>query len=280
MIEVGELKFGDKVVNIKDKLLGTVVNVEYNRTIDNEWEEIEVHYDNTDLATIFYTPDYEYFEKEETYMTKIKEKKEMLKVNDKLFAKGQDKYRVIINDPAVILFVEEWNPFFGKRQERKYVSKAHNEEFDPEKGLLMCLAKANGISHLDLKRMLKKATTQKKSEIKTIVIETGLKQQDNKKSNVEVTVNAPTNGKCYKRTKSPIGRHKGKSFIFEIGDAVVVRDCLTYFYQARETAKPMLNKQLMVIDKMRDNARQYYVVEYNGENYLFAGCELEPVYED
>ena len=45
--------------------------------------------------------------------------------------------RVIFNPPATILFVG------GK----KYVSKAHNEEFDEEKGLLMCLAKANGISH-------------------------------------------------------------------------------------------------------------------------------------
>lgn len=60
--------------------------------------------------------------------------------------------RVIFNPPATILFVG------GK----KYVSKAHNEEFDEEKGLLMCLAKANGISHLDLKRMLANATRPKK----------------------------------------------------------------------------------------------------------------------
>ena len=56
--------------------------------------------------------------------------------------------RVILSNPATILFVD------GK----KYVAKAHNEEFDEEKGLLMCLAKAAGISHLDLKRLLKKAT--------------------------------------------------------------------------------------------------------------------------
>lgn len=55
--------------------------------------------------------------------------------------------RVIFSNPATILFVDD----------KKYVAKAHNEEFDEEKGLLMCLAKAVGISHLDLKRLLKNA---------------------------------------------------------------------------------------------------------------------------
>ena len=41
--------------------------------------------------------------------------------------------RVIFNDPTTILIVN------GK----KYISKAHDEEFDEEKGLLMCLAKDN-----------------------------------------------------------------------------------------------------------------------------------------
>lgn len=59
----------------------------------------------------------------------------------------KDDYRVIFNKPATILFVNG----------EKFVSKAHNEEFDEEKGLLMCLAKANGISHLELKRLLKQA---------------------------------------------------------------------------------------------------------------------------
>lgn len=60
--------------------------------------------------------------------------------------------KIIINEPAVVLI----------KNGKKYVSKAHNEEFDAEKGLLMCLAKANGVTHLDLKRMLKKATYQSK----------------------------------------------------------------------------------------------------------------------
>lgn len=57
------------------------------------------------------------------------------------------KDKVIFNPPATILW----------RNGKKYVSKAHNEEFDEEKGLLMCLAKANGITHLELKRMIKNA---------------------------------------------------------------------------------------------------------------------------
>lgn len=60
--------------------------------------------------------------------------------------------KIIINEPAVVLI----------KNGKKYVSKAHDEEFDAEKGLLMCLAKANGVTHLDLKRMLKNATYQSK----------------------------------------------------------------------------------------------------------------------
>ena len=66
---------------------------------------------------------------------------------DELHAVGNHEMKVIFNPPATILFKD------GK----KYVSKAHYEEFDEEKGLLMCLAKANGISHLELKRMIKNA---------------------------------------------------------------------------------------------------------------------------
>lgn len=78
-------------------------------------------------------------------------------IGDKIVCKSErnrqhkNEYKVIFNAPATILFVGD----------KKYISKAHNEEFDPEKGLLMCLAKANGISHLDLKRMIKGATYQK-----------------------------------------------------------------------------------------------------------------------
>lgn len=70
--------------------------------------------------------------------------------------KENKKYRVIYNNPATILYINN----------KKYISKAHNEKFDPEKGLLMCIAKANGISHLELKRMIKNATYQNNKQKK------------------------------------------------------------------------------------------------------------------
>jgi hypothetical protein len=69
---------------------------------------------------------------------------------------NKDDYKVIFNPPATILW----------KNGKKYVSKAHDEEFDEEKGLLMCLAKANGISHLELKRMIKNAKRPEKKEKK------------------------------------------------------------------------------------------------------------------
>ncbi len=62
--------------------------------------------------------------------------------------------RVIFNDPATILIVGN----------KKYVSKAHDEKFDEEKGLLMCLAKASGYTHCDLKKLLKAAQRQEKKK--------------------------------------------------------------------------------------------------------------------
>jgi len=59
--------------------------------------------------------------------------------------------KVIFNPPATIVYVN------GK----KYVSKVHDEEFDEEKGVLMCLAKAQGITHSELKRLIKNAKRSK-----------------------------------------------------------------------------------------------------------------------
>ena len=66
--------------------------------------------------------------------------------------------KVLFNDPATIMWVN------GK----KFVAKAHNEPFDEEKGLLMCLCKAHGISHRDIQRMLKSAVRQKKKTTETV----------------------------------------------------------------------------------------------------------------
>ena len=64
----------------------------------------------------------------------------------------EHEVKVIYNAPATILFVDG----------EKYISKAHDEKFDKEKGLLMCLAKAQGISHLDLKKMIDSAKVETK----------------------------------------------------------------------------------------------------------------------
>ena len=74
----------------------------------------------------------------------IERKRIMLKNNKNNI---NNDIKVIFNNPATILFING----------NKYVSKVHNEPFDEEKGLLMCLAKANGISHLELQRIIKNA---------------------------------------------------------------------------------------------------------------------------
>ena len=65
-----------------------------------------------------------------------------------------DEMRVIFNNPTTILIAN------GK----KYISKAHDEKFDEEKGLLMCLAKANGYTHANIKALLKSAQRQIKKK--------------------------------------------------------------------------------------------------------------------
>lgn len=59
----------------------------------------------------------------------------------------KEEAKVIFNPPATILYMN------GK----KYVSKAHEEDFDEEKALAITLCKAFGISYLELKRMIKNA---------------------------------------------------------------------------------------------------------------------------
>lgn len=61
--------------------------------------------------------------------------------------------KVIFNEPATILIVGE----------NKIISKAYSEEFDEEKGLLVCIAKYFGISYQDIKRLLKNSKNQKSS---------------------------------------------------------------------------------------------------------------------
>ncbi|MFQ8657463.1 MAG: hypothetical protein ACLR88_06830 [[Clostridium] innocuum] len=53
---------------------------------------------------------------------------------------------MLVSDQTTILFDED-----GK----KHVSKCSNEEFDIEKGIMMCLCKKHGYTYQDIRRLLK-----------------------------------------------------------------------------------------------------------------------------
>lgn len=61
--------------------------------------------------------------------------------------KRRKRMKVIFNDPATILFVDD----------EKFVVKCHEEEFDEEKAVAIALCKSFGISYPDLKRIIKNA---------------------------------------------------------------------------------------------------------------------------
>lgn len=175
---------------------------------------------------------------------------------DRLKKEGDFKeMKIIINEPAVVLI----------KNGKKYVSKAHNEEFDAEKGLLMCLAKSNGISHLDLKRMLKSAAIQNK-KVKKEKTENQVKVAVEKIETKTVEEN---------EVISPKGRHRGKPFYFYVGDKVIVRDCDYYRNTTNAKAKALLNHIYEIQEDKSDFAGTVYVV--NGVE--FSGSELEPAKE-
>lgn len=175
--------------------------------------------------------------------------------------------KIIINEPAVVLI----------KNGKKYVSKAHNEEFDAEKGLLMCLAKSNGISHLDLKRMLKSAAVQnkkadKKKTEKNSVDDLYAKISEAKEFLYKQVETKPCEDKII---VSPKGRHRGKPFYFYVGDKVIVRECDYYRNTTNAKAKALLNHIYEIQEDKSDFAGTVYVV--NGVE--FSGSELEPVKE-
>lgn len=289
MINVGELKIGDRVLDKRNDKFGTVIDIEYNRFIDDESELITIEYDGLDIHARFQTP------LKEDFIEKLKNK------GDKKM-KSNKKYEVILNDPAVILF--EYNPFTMK--EDKYVSKAHNEPFDPEKGLLMCLAKANGISHLDLKRMIKNAKVQSKgkktstnkeeiyvngekfeqpeldSEREKLYKEIPQRNIEDNMTKIPFHFDIPTSDIDLgfkvpmaeeKVVVSPKGKKRGQPYKFFAGDKVIVRDCSYYKYTTNANAKQLLNRVWEIAQDNSDFAGSLYVI--NGVE--FAGSELEPV---
>lgn len=213
--------------------------------------------------------------------------------------KGEKKvnnYKFIFNDPATILFVNG----------EKYVAKAHDEEFDCEKGALVCLMKSFGISHLDLKRMIKNAKVQSKekktSTNKEEIYVNGEKfeqpeldsereklYKDIPQRNIEDNMtkipfhfDVPTSDidsgfkvpmAEEKVVVSPKGKKRGQPYKFFAGDKVIVRDCSYYKYTTNANAKQLLNKVWEIGQDNSDFAGSLYVI--NG--FEFSGSELEPV---
>lgn len=213
--------------------------------------------------------------------------------------KGEKKvnnYKFIFNDPATILFVN------GK----KYVAKAHDEEFDCEKGALVCLMKSFGISHLDLKRMIKNAKVQSKgkktstnneeiyvngekleqpeldSEREKLYKEIPQRNMEDNMTKIPFHFDVPTSDidsgfkvpmAEEKVVVSPKGKKRGQPYKFFAGDKVVVRDCPYYKYTTNANAKQLLNKVWEITFDNSDFSGSLYVI--NGVE--FAGSELEPV---
>lgn len=213
--------------------------------------------------------------------------------------KGEKKvnnYKFIFNDPATILFVN------GK----KYVAKAHDEEFDCEKGALVCLMKSFGISHLDLKRMIKNAKVQSKgkktstnneeiyvngekleqpeldSEREKLYKEIPQRNMEDNMTKIPFHFDVPTSDidsgfkvpmAEEKVVVSPKGKKRGQPYKFFAGDKVVVRDCPYYKYTTNANAKQLLNKVWEITFDNSDFSGSLYVI--NGVE--FAGSELEPM---
>lgn len=80
----------------------------------------------------------------------IKEKTEQEKAYENYLSRKNkySKYDLKISKDAVILY--------NKNKKVKHVSVAKDEEFDREKGLMMCLLKDMGVTYSDIQVMLKK----------------------------------------------------------------------------------------------------------------------------
>lgn len=80
----------------------------------------------------------------------VKEKTEQEKAYENYLSRKNkySKYDLKISKDAVILY--------NKNKKVKHVSVAKDEEFDREKGLMMCLLKDMGVTYSDIQVMLKK----------------------------------------------------------------------------------------------------------------------------
>lgn len=104
--------------------------------------------------------DPEYCDEFDTYFATISsnDEDEIFNRISRIFDIDERDVRVIYNDPYTILYIDDVV---------KIVSKASAEPFDKEKGLLMCLAKAYGLTNCNLKRIIKNSIDMKeKKDIK------------------------------------------------------------------------------------------------------------------
>lgn len=114
--------------------------------------------------------------------------------DNKVFLRS--KFRVIVNKPAVVLYVDG----------EKYVAKCHPQDtFDPLVGLMMCCTKAFGMNYHRLKELLDNAVVYETEEVaEDVSIEEKME---------EVEQPAPVSTEVKEKLfilKSSKGRSKGK----------------------------------------------------------------------
>ena len=209
---------------------------------DNEKQQTW-NFAEEDVFPYFRAEPLELSEEFKSFMKDIKNKKEKEKVKTGFTIKRiNDVDKIIFNNPATIVYMLD-----GSR----YVTKAHQEEFDAEKGLALALLKAFGISYLDLQRLIKSATVQEKKapkkKVETKVDKSTPKTEKPKKKcigRVEQTVEV-TNSEGQRYTIHK-GKRRGVGQKLQFGDSVLVRLCKVYDYEEIETVRELIGRPLKV----------------------------------
>lgn len=119
--------------------------------IDTSWYDVKSGNSTPITATnsaslIVYGP---YTTQQANQIIGVKEKTEQEKAYENYLSRKNkySKYDLKISKDAVILY--------NKNKKVKHVSVAKDEEFDREKGLMMCLLKDMGVTYSDIQVMLK-----------------------------------------------------------------------------------------------------------------------------
>lgn len=264
---IAGFKIGDKVKMFDPVRYGTVIDFRYERKIDDEMYFIEIFWDDG-MKKEYFLPTNEF--------VKIDKGEEKMKVKDenknKISVFKGKIYKVMFNGPATVLFVDS---LYADKKE-KFITKAYNEDFDEEKGLALALLKSFGMSYLDFKRILATAKKDEQNKKEKNIEDKNLQNEND----VALDLTHLISTDSYVPNQSPKGKHKGKPYQFELDDVVVVRDCYSYKYENSEDVQPLLNKELAIYDMYEENYTKLFVVEYMDRKFLFAGSELEPIFQD